>query len=286
MYVSEELYQKILEMRKGPADMPKISAIGKEIQIPTRAGQARVLYHAARTPNAPAFFNVHGGGFIMGTPESDDKFCHRLCEELDVAVFNIDYRLAPEYPCPNDKEDVYDVIRFVASHSSEFSVDPEKMGVGGHSAGGNISAVVCLMAKEKKEFSLRCQVLDYPPLDLFTDPHEKFYTEGAIPPQVAETFDSCYRKKENAKDIYCSPYYATQEQLTGLPPAVVLTCEIDSLRDETEEYGLKLARAGVETTIKRFSGVAHGFTPIKEDRWEEGQQLIISFLRKHLLGQR
>lgn len=220
----------------------------------------------------------------MGSPEDDDFMCGIFRDALDIAIINIEYRLAPEFKCPKDKEDVYDVVKYVASHAKDFGIDPDRMAIGGHSAGANISAVVCMMAKKSKEFSFRCQVLDYPPLDIYTDPFRKFYTEGAIPPQMAVMFNAAYcEKPEDMKAVYCSPIYARDEDLKGLPPAVILTCEIDSLREEGEEYGKKLAQAGVEVTMKRFLGVPHGFTSNPDlPQAAAGHRMMIEGLQKHL----
>lgn len=288
MFCTDVVYHQVLEIRKKNRERLEeiLSAVhGKEVYIPTRSGKTRVLIY---TPEAegpvPVYFDVHGGGFIMGYPENDDEFCQRVCDTLQIKVVNIEYRLAPEYPCPCDKEDVYDVIRYVHEHAREFGINPDKMAVGGHSAGANISAVVAKWAKEKAEFSLRCQILDYPPMDVQTNPYQKFFTDGAIPPHIADVYNDCYIDHAHAGDSDCSPTYCSDEELMGQCPAVVLTCEIDSLRDEGEEYALRLMKAGVEVTAKRFLGVSHGFTMHRDDpRALEGQQMMIEGLRKYLL---
>lgn len=259
----EKILEIVSNMRKDDTERAKASNIlGKEIFIPTRDGKIRCLIYKPKNKKemSPVFFDVHGGGFVTGLPEDDDRFCDKVRNELDIVVISIDYRLAPEFKFPTDKNDVYDVVKYVHSHNEEFGIDPYNMSIGGHSAGANISTAVCMMAKEKNEFSFKCQILDYPPLDLATPATEKFYTEGAIPPEIASLFDKCYRNEEDAKNPYCSPVYATEGQLRGLPPAIVITCEIDSLRDEGEAYAEKLIKAGIETTAKRFYGVRHGFT--------------------------
>lgn len=281
-----------LDMLKGMRQQAEehrkqMKVFGEEIYIPTRAGQARCLIYRPvnRKAPSPVFFNIHGGGFVMGDPEGDDFMCKIFLDALDITIINVEYRLAPETKCPGDKEDVYDVVKHVASHAGEYGIDPDRMAIGGHSAGANISAVVCMMAKKSGEFGFRCQVLDYPPMDVLTDPKKKFFTEGAIPPEVAEMFNAAYcEKPEDAGDVYCSPIYETVENLKGLPPAVVLTCEIDSLREEGEEYGKKLAQAGVEVTMKRFLGVPHGFTsnPTLPEA-AAGHRMMIEGLRKYLL---
>ena len=262
------------------------TTLGKEIFIPTRDGETRALIYKpkASTASTAVFFDIHGGGFVMGAPENDDWFCDAIRNDLDLTVISIDYRLAPENKFPTDKQDVYDVISYVRTHSDEFGIDAKNMAIGGHSAGGNIATVVCMIAKEKKEFSFKCEILDYPPLDLFTPATQKFYIEGAIPPKIAEMFDKCYRYEEHANNLHCSPVYATNEELKNLPPAIVITCEIDSLRDEAEAYAQMLIKAGVEVTAKRFYGVPHGFTISKPDLPEskEAYKMITDGLRKYL----
>jgi len=285
----ENIFEIINKMRNGSIARAKASKIlGEEIFIPTRDGKTRCLIYKSKNKKemSPVFFDVHGGGFVTGLPEDDDKFCCKIRDELDITVISIDYRLAPEYKCPTDKNDVYDVVSYVSSHNEEFGIDPSSMAIGGHSAGANISTVVCMMAKEKNEFSFKCQILDYPPLDLATPATEKFYTEGAIPPEIALIFDKCYRTEEDAKNPYCSPVYATEEQLKNLPPALVITCEIDSLRDEGEDYAQKLVKSGIETIAKRFYGVRHGFTISDFDLPEskEAHQMMSDCIRKYLFN--
>lgn len=286
--VDDKILEMVKNMRKENAErVAKVNIIGEEIFIPTTDGKIRVLIYKAKNNKAmsPIFFDVHGGGFVTGLPEDDDKFCDEVRNELDITVISIDYRLSPEYKCPTDKNDVYDVVKYVNSHSNEFGIDSNNMAIGGHSAGANISTVVCMMAKDKNEFSFKCQILDYPPLDVATPATEKFYIEGAIPPEIAAMFDKCYREEEDAKNPYCSPVFATNEELKDLPPAIVITCEIDSLRDEAEDYAQKLVKAGVETTAKRFYGVRHGFTIADYElpKSKDAHKMMIDGLRKYLL---
>lgn len=285
----EKVLSIINDMRKeNRIRAQKSNIIGKEIFIPTRDGKTRALIYEAKNNKqlSPIFFDIHGGGFVAGLPEDDNKFCNDLSTDLDITVVSIDYRLAPEFKWPKGIEDVYDVISYIWSHSDEFKIDPNNMAIGGHSAGANIATVVCMMAKEKNEISLKCQILDYPPLDLVTPATEKFYTEGAIPPEIAKMFDECYRFEDDAKNQYCSPVFASNEQLKNLPPAIVITCEIDSLRDEAEDYAQKLIKSGVETTAKRFYGVRHGFTISMPNLLEskESYKMIAYGLRKYLLS--
>ena len=114
-----------------------------------------------------------------------------------MTIINIDYVLAPEHTFPEDKEEVYSVIKYVVEHADMFHANPKLMVIGGHSAGGNIAAAVCMMANDSNEFKFVSEILDYPPLDIFTSPYDKFYAEGAIKPQIAYAFDKAeeYAKK-------------------------------------------------------------------------------------------
>jgi acetyl esterase len=288
MHSNDETLMIINNMRKENINKLKSTNIlGKEIFIPTTHGKIRALIYEAEFQNqlSPVFFDIHGGGFVKGLPENDDKFCDGLRNDLDITVISIDYRLAPEHKWPAGIQDVYDAVGYISSHCAKFGIDPDNMAIGGHSAGANIAAVVCMMAKEKNAFSFKCQILDYPPVDLATPAAEKFYTEGAIPVEVADMFTRCYRFDDVAENPYCSPLYASNEELRNLPPAIIITCEIDSLRVEGEDYAQKLIKAGVETTAKRFYRVPHGFTIHKPELPEskESYKMIADGLRKYLL---
>lgn len=278
---------EMIKMREQLTAEGKIA--GKEISVPTgtESGDMRCLIYKPEGVQGPTplFLNLHGGGFVMGDPEGDDYFCNLVCKELGITVISLDYPLAPETKFPKDKQAAYGMVKYVAEHADEFGIDPQNMAIGGHSAGANLSTVICMMAKKSGDFGFKCQVLDFPPLDIAKNPYEKWFAEGAIPPEVAEMFNACYcDSPEAAADVYCSPVLETIENLQGMPPAIMLTCEIDSLRDEAEEYGWKLAKAGVEVTMKRFLGVPHGFTSdLTLPQAAEGHKMMIDGLRKFLL---
>lgn len=255
---------------------------GEEMRIPIKDQEVRVLVYKAKR-NAPLYINLHGGGFVMGQPEDDDLFCERVYKELGIHVFNIDYPLAPEYPFPKDKETVYEVIKYMTEHEKELGVDCSKMLIGGHSAGANIVAAICLMAKERKEFSFLLQILDYPPLDLATPPEDKFWAEGAIESSVAKIFNTAYRKEEEARQSLCSPLFATDNELKGLPDTLMITCEYDSLREEGETYAKRLMQAGVEVTGKRFLDRYHGFSMMDNEKGREAMAYMIRYMKTKLI---
>ena len=290
----EQAKALIFSMRKeGTDQLPHMNIRGKEESIPGPGGPIRVLtYRPEGNGPFPVYLNFHGGGFIMGLPEFDDAFCHRVCQELGVSVVNVDYRLAPEFPYPAGVEDCRAVVRHVLAHPEQYKADPSRMAIGGDSAGGTLTAGLSVWAAEEKVCSFKCQLLDYPPLDMKTNAFDKPVPPGAIPAELAALFDNCYRKPEQAGEVYCSPYYATDAQMAAMPPTILLTAEQDSLRAEAERFGMRLIQAGVEVTARRFLGVGHGFSmeqcmdmegAILDDKaMVESQNMMIAGLKKYL----
>lgn len=266
--------------------------LGEAIEIPTRSGNRHALIFKPKEAEGPlpVYIDFFPGGFVSGSPEIDSRFNQAVCDELGVVVIAPGYRLAPEDMYPADKEDALDAVRHIAEHPDVYGIDPARIAVGGHSAGGNIAASVALQLKEDPAINLKCALLDYPPLDLNTEAHEKPLPEGCIDPDVAAAFDMLYRDPKFGKDIYLSPLFATEDDLKGLPPHVIVTAEGDSLRGEGEEYAKHLMAAGVEVTGRRFLGVPHGFTvgmagfegPALE-AMQEAQRFMIRGLKTYLV---
>ena len=156
-------------------------------------------------------------------------------------------------------------------------------GRGGHSAGGNLSAGICLLDAEREELDLKALILDYPPLDLHTDPYLKPRPKKAIPPRIARIFDAAYTgSREAARNPLISPWYATTDQIGSFPPTLVITAGEDSLAVEAEAFKDRLIEAGVPVTFKRFEGARHGFTLSGEPGAEEAWQMMIDHLVRYL----
>lgn len=254
--------------------------LGEVREIPTRGGMGRILLYPSE-PGKPVFFNIHGGGFVAGRAESDAEFCDKLHRELGIWVINMEYRLAPEAACPADKEDIYDMLCYLYERKEEYPFDRQRMLIGGHSAGANIAATVSKMLKDDGKFSFLAQVLNCPPLDFATPPREKFFGQGAVEPEAADVFTISYCPPQwDLKDERLSPYWLPAECLTGLPDALVITAEFDSLRDEAEAYAKKLMQAGVEVTGKRFKSKRHAFAGGDPD----GQDYIFNYIKWKLQG--
>lgn len=266
---------------------------GEERMIPVRDGEVRVrIYRPELQCGAlPVFFDVHGGGWAVHTCEVDQPFCEKIKEQLGIVVVSVDYRLTPEYKWPVPNYDVYDVIKHFYCNAALYQIDPQRMGVGGHSAGGQISLAVAMMAKESGDFRLRCTILDYPGLDLATpwkdkakEPVTDFQREFI---ELCDFFDRCnYCTEEEKKHYLRSPWYATREQLEGLPPTMLTACENDLLKYENTAFSAKLMEAGVEVTGILFRGVIHGFNADQyyTQEADESHRKMISFLRQHLFA--
>ena len=234
---------------------------GERMKVSTRDGEIRCILYRAKGNHRPVYFGMHGGGFVGGNCEDIDFFCDMINKDLDINVVNINYRKAPQFPYPCAVNDAFDAVVWFFQNASQFDIDTSRMAIGGHSAGGNLAAVTCLRAvRENAPFRFKVQILDYPPLDLSRCAFDKLFHPMGIPPQIAIMFDACYISPEDMKNPSVSPAVLDPSDLTDLPPAVVLTAEFDSLRDEAELYASKLIAAGVPVCCRRFPGSPHGFT--------------------------
>jgi acetyl esterase len=219
------------------------------------------IYRPVPSGTLPALVYFHGGGWVIGSLDSHDRECRALANQSGCVVISVDYRLAPEHPYPAAVDDAYAATRYIADHSAEFGIDSQRMGVGGDSSGGNLAAVVTLMAREKETPKLAFQLLVYPAVDL-TDKHRPSVIEFAegyfLTRFLMDYFEGLYvPQSQDRRTPYVSPLYASD--LRGLPPAMVMTAECDILRDQGELYAQKLREAGVPVTAKRYAGMIHPF---------------------------
>jgi acetyl esterase len=236
----------------GKIENRKIAGPGGEIPV-------RIYTPKGEGP-FPALVYYHGGGWVIGDLETVDVPCRLLTNLANCVVVSVDYRLAPEHKFPAAADDSYAAAKWAAENAASIGVDPNRIAVGGDSAGGNLAAVVALMARDKREISLAYQMMIYPVTN-----HSyatESYTENAdgylLTKDSMEWFWNHYlRNEEDGKNPYASPLQA--KDLSGLPPALVLTGEFDPLRDEGEAYAERLKEAGVPVESKRYDGMIHGF---------------------------
>ena len=242
----------------GPAEpLAKVA----DITIPVPDGQipARVYTPAGSTP-LPGLVYFHGGGWVIGSPDALDAPCSIIANAAGCVIVSVDYRLAPEFKFPTAAEDCYAAMRWVAENGATLGIDGSRLAVGGDSAGGNLAAVVSLMARDRGGPALVYQALIYPVTDFNFDTTS--YTENAEALLLTKAamvwfWNHYLRSPEDGQNPYASPLRAPD--LHGLPPAFVVTAEYDPLRDEGQAYAARLREAGVEVDTKNYAGMIHGF---------------------------
>lgn len=258
---------------------------GKTRYVETSHGMVKVLEYGFDSHEiTPLFVDMHGGGFVLGSAELDDYMCHYFQEKTKIRVISIDYPKAPKNQFPIALEAVYDVIKYYTDNAAHSKIDSNRVGIGGHSAGANFTTVTCIKAKEKGDLSFKFQILDYPPLDMTLDPFTRKSPKEAVSPKMIDMFNACYYNNdlETAKSPYLSPVYASKEQLTGLPPALLIVAGLDSLHDEGVRYGEMLREAGVIVEFHDFKESVHGFTLNKTSDAKKGHDLMADFINKYI----
>lgn len=258
----------------------KHAKAGVEESIDTRHGKIRVIkYNFDDLRILPLYIDMHGGGFILMHADSDEAMNLSFSATADVKIVSIDYPKAPESPYPVGIEAVHDVIAYFTDHAEQYRLDKTNVGIGGHSAGANMATVTCMRNLKSREFSLKYQVLDYPPLDMATSPYEKPNPKGGIPPKFATIFNSCYCDPEAAADPCVSPVFAKTEELKGMPKTLMIVCGRDSLHDEGVKYAGMLRKAGTEVELHDYPTEKHGFTIYKpSDNVREAIRLMAEFI--------
>lgn len=229
--------------------------------IPGPGGELGVRVYRPEAAGAlPALVYFHGGGWVLGSLDAVDAPLRAVCNRAACVVMSVAYRLAPEDPFPAAAEDALHATVWLAANAEELGVDPARIAVGGDSAGGNLAAVACLMARAGGGPPIAGQVLIYPVTDC--DLETRSYREHAsgylLTKDSMEWFWESYAPSEDRRlDPLASPLRA--RDLSNLPPALIVTAEHDPLRDEGEAYGERLKAAGVATEVRCYSGMLHGF---------------------------
>ncbi|GAB3170939.1 alpha/beta hydrolase [Myceligenerans halotolerans] len=279
-----------LASRGKEVPFPECRAEVDEISIPTSIGPARAFVYrptgrpSGVAPDLPVHVNFHGGGYVMRDTALDDALCRYLAAEAGVVVVNVDYAVAPQHRFPAPPHQAYEVVRRVADHGADHGWDGTRLSVGGQSAGGALAAAVARQALEQGEPRIALQVIHYAPLDLVTHARDKAAagTNPMIKPWMGDVFDNAYIPDPALRaDRLASPAHpADDADLTGIAPAVVLTCELDRLRGDGVAYARRLLDVGALVAHIDIPGVDHAYDMSDVDTARSSYAFIAERLRE------
>ena len=261
--------EALRRLRANPLPVPEVAATPglavteAHVPGPDGAPPVRVLIYQPTAVPAPrpAILHMHGGGYVVGSPEMSDAANHALAAGLGCVIVSVDYRLPPETPFPGPLEDCYAALKWTYDHAGELGVDPARLAVKGESAGGGLAAGLALLARDQAEVPVAFQCLTYPMIDdrPAAEPHP-FTGEFIWTPESNRFGWSAYLGHEPGGDGV-SPYAAAAraDDLIALPPAWIAAASLDLFLEEDLDYARRLIRAGVPTDVRVYSGAYHGF---------------------------
>ena len=260
------------DMRQMPA--PELSEQQRSVRReerfipgPTGAPDVRVLVYrpalGSSTAARPAFFHIHGGGYILGVPEINDAYSRSICFEQRCVVVSVDYRLAPETRYPDSLEDCYAALQWMYTHAAELGIDRSRIAIGGESAGGGHAAALTILARDRGEIPVRFQLLDSPMLDDRTGSGSEPHPYGGkfvwTPESNRFGWRALLGMEPGGADVPVGAVPARTHDLTGLPATCITIGALDLFLEETLEYIRRLNRAGVATELHVIPGAYHGF---------------------------
>ncbi|AYR23967.1 alpha/beta hydrolase [Herbaspirillum rubrisubalbicans] len=243
-------------------ELPKADVSEKTIRVDGQDIKLTIVRPAGVKKTLPAFMFFHGGGWVLGDFPTHERLVRDLVANSGAVAVFVNYTPSPEASYGVAINQAYAATKWVAEHGKEINVDGKRLAVAGNSVGGNMAAVVALMAKDKGGPALRSEVLLWPVTDanFETGSYNQFANGYFLTKNMMKWFwDSYTTDAAKRKEITASPLNATTEQLAGLPPTLIQTAENDVLRDEGEAYGRKLQAAGVAVTSVRYNGMIHDF---------------------------
>lgn len=249
----------------GPArPMARVETIafrGAETELPAR----HYVPFDAPPPPAPMLVYFHGGGFVIGDLDTQDSVCRFLAATAGIPVLSMDYRLSPEHPFPAGVEDAHAGFRWATRNAAELGADPRRIAIGGDSAGANLAAVACHLARGEDEPQPALQLLFYPPTDLAARHRSRrLFAEGfLLTEDDIQEFERHYLPTPPAADDWRASILDA-ENVADLPPAYLAVGGFDPFRDETEDYGRRMREAGVPVALRRHRGLVHGFANFTE----------------------
>jgi acetyl esterase len=245
---------------------PDVLGRVEDLSVPGPAGDVPVRLYANEAGGLrPALIYFHGGGFVFGNLDTHDAVCRAIAKASGAVVISVDYRLAPEHKFPAAVDDSYAATLWVAANAEKLGIDARRIAVGGDSAGGNLATVIAMRCRDAGRPALAAQLLIYPVTDVSTfetGSHREFAEGYFLSRAAMQWFTGHYLASADQKSHpEASPLLASN--LSGLPPALVITAEFDPLRDEGEAYAERLKQAGVPVTVRRYPGMIHGFVSMQ-----------------------
>jgi len=256
--------REVLEdVQRSPIDKPDVDIADLTIAGgPQGQVAVRLIKPAGVTGTLPVILYIHGAGWVLGSPQTHDLLVRNLATGARAAVVFPHYQRAPEAQYPAQIEEAYATAAWIAEHGAEHDLDPGHLAIAGDSCGGNLAIAVTLLAKERGGPSFAAQLLYYPVTDagMDTGSYQEF-AEGYFltAAGMAWFWDQYLPDKSRRGEILASPLRATTDELSGLPPALVINAQAEVLRDEGEAYAAKLRAAGVPVTAVRYGGIIHDF---------------------------
>lgn len=229
--------------------------------------------------NAPLHINYHGGGFIFKQNGDDDMYCAHIAAAAGAVVVDVDYASSVDAPYPMAFNQAYETAKWAFAHCQEWGCDPKRLSVGGSSAGGNLAMAVSLKASETGDFPICLEILEYAATDN--------YIPAEHPEEMARsyTFSSLYvdGELEVLKEPYCSPAYATDEQLKRLPETLIIAPVQCPFYEINNELGMRMVRQGVPVTFRSYLESTHGSTVRMVGEWQQAQAAVIRAIKQTTL---
>jgi len=263
------------------ADTAGSGVCREDIRIPGPDGEVRCLLYRPEEPcsGRPAYLHIHGGGYIMGSPEGSDAANLLTCARLGTVVLSVDYRLAPEHPIPAPLDDCYAGLAWLHDNAATLSIDPSRIAVGGESAGGGLAAAVAIRARDEGRYGICHQHLTYPMLD------DRTGTDAHPGDPLTGEFVWTRQRNRFGWQAYLgdAPAAAPQvparvDDVGGLPRTWLLTAGLDLFRDENIHFAQRLMAAGVSVELAVYANACHGFQMLP------GTELQARFTADHLAG--
>ena len=259
------------EQRKSGSAPPLPEVAVEDAVVPGSGIRVRIYRPPSAAPDAPCLYWIHGGGMILGSPETDDARVSRYVVETGAVAVSVDYRLAPEHPHPAPVEDCYAGLVWTSQNAASLGIDASRLAVGGMSAGGGLAAGTALLARDRGGPALAFQLLLCPMLDdRDATPSSAAFAEAITWPRAFNVFgwSALLGAAAGGPDVpvYAAPARATD--LSGLPPAYLDVGELEVFRDECADYALRLVRSGVSAEFHLWPGAFHGFDAVPLPRTE------------------